>query len=138
MSAAAGPLLLQPSIVMDNYVFVEKKGAGRRHLARVGVCSSFACRLRGLMFRRQLSAQDGLLLVGNRDSRLDAAIHMFFVPFDLAVFWISARMQIVDKVLARRWRPFYIPARPARFILEVHPDLLTHYETGEEVEFVNA
>ena len=126
------------SILMNGYVFVEKKGAPRRHLGRVGVCSSFTCRLRGLMFRRRLSQQDGLLLVGNRDSRLDAAIHMLFVPFDLAVFWISSKMEIVDKVLARRWRPFYIPTRAARFILEVHPDLLARYETGQEVEFVNA
>jgi uncharacterized membrane protein (UPF0127 family) len=123
---------------MNEYVFVEKKGATRRHLARVAVCSAFACRLRGLMFRRGLAVQDGLLLVGGRDSRLDAAIHMLFVPFDLAVFWISTEMEIVDKVLAKRWRPFYIPARPARFILEVHPELLAQYETGQEVEFVNA
>jgi hypothetical protein len=47
-------------------------------------------------------------------------------------------MQIVDKVLARRWRPFYVPARPARYVVEVHPDLLGLYETGEEIEFVNA
>jgi len=123
---------------MNSYVFVEKKDATRRHLARVGVCKSFGCRLRGLMFRRRLSDRDGLLLVGNRDSRLDAAIHMLFVPFDLAVFWISTQMEIVDKVLAKGWRPFYIPTRPARFILEVHPDLLAEYETGEEVEFVDA
>ena len=119
-------------------MFVEKKAAAHSHLARVGVCSSFACRLRGLMFQPRLSTQDGLLLVGDRDSRLDSAIHMFFVRFDLAVFWINTKMQIVDKVLARRWRPFYVPARPARFVLEMHPNLLSLYETGEEVEFVNA
>ena len=78
------------------------------------------------------------MLVGERDSRLDSSIHMLFVPFDLAVFWISSRMQIVDKVLARRWRPFYVPARPARYVVEVHPDLLGLYETGEEIEIVNA
>jgi uncharacterized membrane protein (UPF0127 family) len=123
---------------MESYVFVEKKGAPRRRLARVAVCSSFACRLRGFMFHRRLSPTEGLLLVGERDSRLDAAIHMLFVPFDLAVFWISTKMQIVDKVFARRWRPIYVPAQPARFVLEVHPALLPQYETGEEVEFVNA
>jgi uncharacterized membrane protein (UPF0127 family) len=126
------------SSVMDRHVFVERKGAPRRKLARVAVCSSFACRLRGLMFHRQLSPNEGLLLVGGRDSRLDAAIHMVFVPFDLAVIWISTKMEIVDKVLARRWRPFYVPALPARFVLEVHPSLLPQYATGEEVEFVNA
>jgi uncharacterized protein len=123
---------------MDNYVFIEKKGAPHRRLTRVAVCSSFACRLRGLMFRRQLDPNEGLLLVGTRDSRIDAAIHMVFVPFDLAVFWISTGMEIVDKVLARSWRPFYMPAQPARYVLEVHSSLLPRYEPGEEVEFANA
>jgi uncharacterized membrane protein (UPF0127 family) len=90
------------------------------------------------MFRGSISPDEGLLLVGPRDSRMDAAIHMLFVPFDLAVVWINSQMTIVDKVLAARWRPFYVPARPARFVLEVHPNLLPEYSVGETVEFVNA
>ncbi len=72
------------------------------------------------------------------NSRIDAAIHMFFVPFDLAVFWISSAMTIVDKTVARAWRPAYFPARPARFILEVHPAMIAEYEVGDQVQFVDA
>jgi uncharacterized membrane protein (UPF0127 family) len=106
--------------------------------SRVIYCDSFACRLRGLMFRRELGQDEGLLLVQARDSRIDSSIHMFFVPFDLAVFWIDSRGYVVDKVIARPWRPAYASRAPARYILELHPSRWTDYEPGELVEFVDA
>jgi hypothetical protein len=105
--------------------------------ARVGFCDSFFCRLRGLMFRPRLDHNDGLLLVERRDSRLDTSIHMFFVPFDLAVFWINSEMTVVDKVIARSWRPAYMSKADARYTLEIHPDRFGDYEVGDKVEFKN-
>ncbi len=127
-----------PNTPVSSFVYVEKSVSSFQGRARILVCDSFACRLRGLMFRRQLQKDQGLLLVGSRDSRIDAAIHMLFVPFDLAVFWISGAMTVVDKTVARAWRPAYFPARPARFILEVHPDMFAAYEVGDQVQFVDA
>jgi len=106
--------------------------------ARVTYCSSFACRLRGLMFRSSLGADEGLLLVEGRDSRIDSSIHMFFVPFDVAVFWIDASLRVVDKIIARSWKPAYLSKQPARYILEVRPERLGEYEIGDTVEFKNA
>lgn len=103
--------------------------------ARVGYCDSFLCRLRGLMFRSRLPLDEGLLLVEKRDSRLDTSIHMFFVPFDLAVFWINSDMTVVDKVIAKSWRPAYFPKADAKFTLEIHPDRWGDYEVGDKVEF---
>ena len=106
--------------------------------AAVTYCDSFACRLRGLMFRRSLGPDEGLLLVEGRDSRLDASIHMLFVRFDLAVFWIDSAYTVVDKVLAKSWKPAYLPKHPARYILELHPARWEDYRIGEKVEFRNA
>ena len=106
--------------------------------ARVGFCDSFVCRLRGLMFRDRLGLDEGLLLVEGRDSRLDSSIHMFFVPFDLAVFWIDSSLTVVDKVIAKSWKPAYLPKKPARYILEIHPERWGNYEIGDKVEFKNA
>jgi uncharacterized membrane protein (UPF0127 family) len=103
--------------------------------ARVGFCDSFLCRLRGLMFRSQLGLDEGLLLVEKRDSRLDTSIHMFFVPFDLAVFWINSNMIVVDKIIARSWHPAYFPKADAKYTLEIHPDRIGDYEIGDKVEF---
>lgn len=106
--------------------------------ALVGYCDTFLCKLRGLMFRPRLDPDDGLLLVEKRDSRLDTSIHMFFVPFDLAVFWINSDMMVVDKVIAKSWKPAYSPKSAAKFTLEIHPDRWGDYEIGDKVEFKNA
>lgn len=87
------------------------------------------------MFRGRLAPDDGLLLVEGRDSRVDASIHMLFVPFDLAVFWISSANTVVDKVLAKSWWPAYFPNSAARYILELHPSRWDDYRIGEKVQF---
>ena len=106
--------------------------------ATVGYCDSFTCKLRGLMFRPRLDLDDGLLLVEKRNSRLETSIHMFFVPFDLAVIWINSDMTVVDKVLAKSWKPAYFPKADAQYTLEIHPDRWADYEIGDKVEFKNA
>ena len=98
-------------------------------------CDTFVCRLRGLMFRSQLDPQQGLLLVEKQDSRLDTAIHMLFVYMDLAVIWINDRYEVVDTCLAYRWHPFYMPAKPARYVLETHPDHLADFRLGDCLAF---
>lgn len=105
--------------------------------ARVIFCDSFLCRLRGLMFRSKLHPDEGLLLVEKQDSRLEAAIHMLFVPFDLSIFWINAQLIVVDKIVARRWHLAYVPKNAARYILELHPNRMSDYEIGDKVEFVH-
>ena len=100
-------------------------------------CSSFLCRLRGLMFRSRLDRGEGLLLVEGRDTRVDTSIHMLFVFMDLAVIWINSQNVVTDTVLARAWHPFYAPRQPARYILEAHPDRLKEFAIGENIEFVN-
>ena len=123
---------------MTRPIFVNNLTKQLTQPARVGYCDSFLCRLRGLMFRARLSPDDGLLLVEKRDSRLDTSIHMFFVPFDIAVFWINSDMKVVDKVIAKSWRPAYFPKADAKFTLEIHPDRFGDYEIGDKVEFKNA
>lgn len=105
---------------------------------RVQYCDSFLTQLRGLTFRSRLSRDGGLVLVGRRDSRLDSSIHMLFVSFDLAVFWINAEMKVVDKVIAKSWRPAYFSKVPAKFVLELHPDRWSDFEIGEALEFQDA
>jgi uncharacterized protein len=83
-------------------------------------CESFLCRLRGLMFRRALGMYEGLLMVQTKSSRVDAAIHMFFMNFDIATIWLDEDLRVVDSQLCRRWRPAYVPAAAARYVLETH------------------
>ncbi|HET6846175.1 MAG TPA: DUF192 domain-containing protein [Anaerolineales bacterium] len=104
---------------------------------RIALCNTFLSRLRGVLGRKEIRSDQGVLLVGNRDSRADAAIHMLFVPFDLAVFWINSDMHVVDKILARSWRLAYIPQVPARYVLELHPAHYPDYEIGNNVRIID-
>ncbi|MBI1855645.1 MAG: DUF192 domain-containing protein [Chloroflexi bacterium] len=123
---------------MPSFIFIQNLNRAIENPPRIKFCDSFACRLRGLMFRDHLSLDDGLVLVISRDSRADSSIHMFFVPFDLAVFWINNDNEVVDKVIARSWRPAYFPARAARYTLEIHPERFNDYQIGDKVAFKDA
>jgi len=101
-------------------------------------CDSFLCRLRGLTFKRSLAPQEGLLLVQPRENRLDAAIHMLFVPMDLTVVWVNDAKVVVDVKLALHWRPFYLPLQPARYILEVSDFWLSAFQIGDQLDFEEA
>ena len=121
---------------MSRSIFVRNLNRPGLSPARVKYCDSFLCRLRGLTFHKRLEPDDGLLLVqGKRDSRIDSSIHMLFVPFDLNVVWINTAMRVVDKVIAKPWRPAYFSKEPACYILEIHPDRWEDYQTRDKVEF---
>jgi uncharacterized membrane protein (UPF0127 family) len=101
----------------------------------IRLCRSFLCRLRGLMFVSTLPPDWGLLLAQGRSSRADAAVHMLWMRFDLAIVWLDADWIVVDTVHARRWQPFLRPGAPARFVLETHVDNLDRYQMGDELSF---
>jgi uncharacterized membrane protein (UPF0127 family) len=123
---------------MARYVLVLNKNRSIQVQPRIKCCDTFVSRLKGLMFQRTLSINEGLLLVIAKDSRLDSSIHMLFVSFDLAVFWINSDMRVVDKVIAKSWRPAYFPTDPACYTLEITPAHFGDYEIGDKVEFRNA
>lgn len=118
---------------MPRYVTIQNSQHPFSVSPRVRYCDSFLCQLRGLMFRRSLDVDEGLLLVQHRDGRLGSAIHMLFVPFPLAVFWLDSNLRVVDKVLAQPWRPAYFPKVAARYVLELHPAYFLLLNLGEEI-----
>jgi hypothetical protein len=109
--------------------------SGEVLLRGVRWCASYFSRLRGLMFRRGLGEGEALVLVEAADSRTTTSIHMFFVPFAIAAIWIDSRGRVVDKALAKPWRPFYGPRAPARYVLETAPEFLDKVAVGDEVRF---
>jgi len=123
---------------MQKTITIENKNRLIEGVLRIKYCDTFLTQLRGFTLRSSLSRDEGLLLVGTRDSRLDSSIHMFFVSFDLSVIWINSAMQVVDKVLAKSWRPAYFSKQPARYVLEVHPERWSDFEIGDRLEFKDA
>jgi uncharacterized membrane protein (UPF0127 family) len=123
---------------MPKFITVQNKNRTIAGPLQVQYCDTFFTQLRGLSFRSRLALDEGLLLVGKRDSRIDSSIHMFFVSFDLSVIWINSTMQVVDKVLAKSWRPAYFSKQPAKYVLEIHPERWGDFEIGDGVEFKDA
>lgn len=104
-------------------------------IAAANWCDSFGSKLRGFTFRRQLGRADGLVLVEKKDSKVNTSIHMLFVFFDLGVIWVNDAGEVVDTVLAKPWRLSYVPAAPARYVIEGHPDLLAQVKPGDHIRF---
>jgi uncharacterized membrane protein (UPF0127 family) len=98
-------------------------------------CDSFSCRLRGLMFRQVLASDEGLLIVQEKDSRIDSSIHMLFMKMDLAVVWINSALTVVDVQLAKRWKLAVFSKAPARYVLELPASAQILYSIGDQVRF---
>ncbi|MFH2037867.1 MAG: DUF192 domain-containing protein [Chloroflexota bacterium] len=98
-------------------------------------CDTFFCRLRGFMFRHNIALDEGLILVQNRESKIDSSIHMLSVFMNLAVVWIDSSFSVVDVILAKSWHLVYLPAHPAMYTLEIHPDRISEFKVGDKVSF---
>lgn len=103
---------------------------------QASVCETFFSRFRGLMFRKSLQLSEAILLDEHKDSRVTTSIHMFFMRFDIAAVWINNEMTVVDCQIAKKWQPYYASQKPARFILEAHPDQLINFHIGDKIEFI--
>lgn len=107
-------------------------------LARVKWCANYWCHFRGLMLRGSLPPDEGLLFVYGRESILETTIHMFFMRFAIAAIWLDAEGVVVDKKLAKPWRPAYAPQQPAQYILEAPVALLERVNVGDQLSFDEA
>ncbi len=101
----------------------------------VRYCEGFFPRFLGLMFHPPLEPDDGIILVHPRENRADAGIHMLFMRTNLTVVWINSNLQVVDKRLARRWRPSYIPKQPASYVLECCTSRFSDFYLGDVLVF---
>jgi uncharacterized membrane protein (UPF0127 family) len=107
-------------------------------LARVRLCVSFWCHFRGLQLVPSLPEDEGLLFVTSSESRTNTAIHMFFMLFSIGVVWLDKNGKVVDKQLAKPWRPMYTPKSPAQYYIEANPSLLERVRVGSRLQFDEA
>ncbi|MDH5506216.1 MAG: DUF192 domain-containing protein [Anaerolineae bacterium] len=102
---------------------------------RADYCDTFLCKLRGLSFRRTLPQDWGLVMDNKKDNRVESAIHMLWMAFDLAVVWIDDSGSVVDVHYAKAWRSFIVPRHPARYVLEISSTRLADFSIGDQVRF---
>jgi uncharacterized membrane protein (UPF0127 family) len=92
-------------------------------------------KLRGLMFKKIFGPEDSLLIDQGMDSRINSAIHMLFMNFEIAAIWIDSNHVVVDATAAKPWKLAYVPSKPARYVLETHIHRLGQYLPGDQVKF---
>lgn len=114
---------------------VIKNQEGDVILLKAKWCQSAWCHFKGLQFASPLDESEGLLFVYGGESVANTSIHMFFVFFDIAVVWLDSSGIVVDKKLAKSWRPMYAPAKAAQYFIEAHPSLLKRVEIGDKLRF---
>lgn len=103
---------------------------------QIVMAATFWQRFAGLMGRKNIEPTYGLLFINNSSSRIDAAIHMLFMNFDIAVIWLDDELTVVDKALAKKWHLNYAPGLPARYIVETHIDRIEDFEIGDRIELL--
>ena len=98
-------------------------------------CDTFFSKLMGLMFRKEIQPGEGIILAERDESRLNTSIHMLFMRFDITVLWLDKQLVIVDKILAKKWRPFYFSKEPAQYVIEIHQSKFEEFNVGERLIF---
>lgn len=100
---------------------------------RVWRMDNFFKRLKGLMFTKQLSTDQGALFINSQENIIDSAIHMLFMNYDIAVFWLNNSNMIVDKIIAKKWNLLYYPKDKASKILETHVENYDELQIGDKL-----
>ena len=99
------------------------------------VCEDFFSRLKGLMLKREIPIDYGIILVQKNDSIINSSIHMLGVFMDLGIIWINSQLTIVDIIIAKPWRPIYLPSHPAMYTMEVKPERIQEFQINDKVAF---
>ena len=100
-------------------------------------CSSFFSKLKGLMFVKFLPDNTGIILVDTGESRINTAIHMLCMNFDISTIWINKNRQVVDVVYAKKWHLSYFPKKAAQYVLEINTSHLNDFNIGDQLTFSN-
>ena len=96
---------------------------------QVVYADTYKLRRQGVLGRDKLETNEGVLLVSSTSICLSLfhSIHMFGVPFGLAVAWLTKDRKIIHSKLAKPGRMYSPPGffTKTSYILELHPE---HYE----------
>ena len=89
------------------------------------------------MFTKQMPLDHGIILAEKKESRVDTAIHMMFMNFDITVLWLNKELAVVDKALAKRWVPIYLPKIRAKYVVELHASQFSNFSIGDRLSLTD-
>ena len=115
--------------------FIELTNLRNKTKLKIELANTFFSRFRGLMFRKKLEADSGIILSESSESIINSSIHMFFMRFDIGVLWLDRNYVIVDKCLAKKWHPAYFSRKPAKHVIEIPTSSMENFLIGDKLEF---
>jgi hypothetical protein len=74
-------------------------------------------KFRGLMLRRKLDK--ALVFLLDRETKIGAAIHSYFVIFSFDIIWLSKDRRVVDMRTVRPFRLIEMPREKAKYFIEL-------------------
>lgn len=88
------------------------------------------------MLSRELKPDQGIIIVEKNESRINTTIHMMFMNYDITVLWLDKEMVVVEKVLAKKWAPYYASKKPAQYVVELHHSRFPDYSIGDKLVLI--
>lgn len=94
---------------------------------------TFLDRILGLMFRKKLKQNKGLLI---KFFPRSSSVHSFFMRFPIDVIFINKDLQVVDLKTLKPWR-VYSPKKRCEWVLEVNKGKIEekYVGVGDVLEF---
>ena len=86
----------------NSKIFKLSKSTSPSDVVYVKICATFLSKFMGLMFSRELKPDQGIIIVEKNESRMNTAIHMMFMNYDITVLWLDKKMVIIDKVIGKK------------------------------------
>jgi hypothetical protein len=102
-------------------------------ICRARVAGNFFSRALGLMFKKELAEDEGLLIEFS-PSFSSRSIHSFFMRFPIDLVFISRDKRAVDLKTLEPWR-VYSPSEECQWVLEVNKGAAKAVEIGDVIEF---
>lgn len=126
-------------VIVFQTKYVTKKVKIGNTTIEAEIADTFTKQIKGLMFRKDLEKNKGMLFVFNNDSY--QSIWMMNMSFPLDIIWIDAKHKIVDIVKDAQpcmiFCTVYRPKEKARYVLEANAGFVDKHgiEIGDNVKF---
>jgi len=105
----------------------------REHCFSVEIAKTKLSQAKGLMFRRELDENKGMLFVFNKESLRSFWMKNTLIPLD--IIWLSQDFVVVDVLTAEPCRSencsSYSPSGSAQYVLEINAGLAKKYSIGQ-------
>ncbi|MDR1819165.1 MAG: DUF192 domain-containing protein [Methanobrevibacter sp.] len=104
-----------------------------KKISEVEIANSYLKRLKGLMFKKNITKGLILNIPKSRYSKR-SSIHMFFMRISLDILFINEENKVYEMVALKPWKT-YSPKKPAKYVVELKKDTINtkNIEVNDEI-----